>query len=464
MNEALKALNDTVAELTSMWEKATCAPAAHLASEHAGRQVEAELEGMPDDGLLATTAQLQCVLRAVDNLRMRAAGEFGRRSRPELGPERLSAKQGATSTPGLLAEVMRVPIGEAAKLQRLGERTSTGLSFTGAVIQAPFLAVAAALAEHRIGTDAAALIVRMLEAVAPRAEHEHMRAAEDSLVTAAETLPVADVAGLCRLWRDRLDQDGVRPREEELRHQRALTKRTTADGMIELHASCDPESGGVLLTAIDAIVSAQLHANRDNLDPALVDGRDIAAMRLDALVDIARHGIGCENALPALSSTTLVVTTTLAELTTGIGTARIDGVAECISADSARRLAASADVIPAVLGGESEVLDLGTTRRHFNRAQRRALALRDGGCAWPGCPHPPSFTQAHHIRWWKRDKGPTNLNNGILLCSGHHHRIHDDGWKIEIRHNVPWFIPPPNVDAARTPRRGGRIQIEPLAA
>jgi hypothetical protein len=212
VNEALQALNDTVAELTRVWANAAPAPAAHLAAEHAGRQVEAELEGMRDAGLITTMEQLQCVQRTIDNLRMRAAGEFGRRSRPELGPDRLSAKQGATSTPGLLAEVMRVPIGEAAKLQRLGERTATGLSFTGAVIQAPFPAVAAALAEHRIGTDAAALIVRMLEAVAPRAEHEHLLAAEDALVTAAETLPVADIAGLCRLWRDRLDQDGVRPR------------------------------------------------------------------------------------------------------------------------------------------------------------------------------------------------------------------------------------------------------------
>lgn len=158
MNEALKALTDTVAELTSAWENAAPAPAGRLAAEHSIRQVEADLECMRDGELLATLERLQCVQRATDTLRIRAAAEIGRRSRPELGPDRLSAKQGATSTPGLLAEVMRVPIGEAAKLQRLGERTSTGLSFTGAVIQAPFPAVAAALAEHRIGTDAAALI------------------------------------------------------------------------------------------------------------------------------------------------------------------------------------------------------------------------------------------------------------------------------------------------------------------
>ncbi|SDT16837.1 HNH endonuclease signature motif containing protein [Microterricola viridarii] len=463
MNEAVEALSETVAELATSWQQAAPAPFAPFPGEHAGRELEAELEGMTDATLIHTLEQLQCVQRATDALRVRVAAEIGHRSRPELGPERLCTKQGSTSAPGFLAEVMRVPVGEAAKLQRLGERTATGLSFTGAVILPPFPAVAAALAEHLIGTDAAALIVRMLEAVAPRADHEHMRAAEDALVAAAATLSVADVAQLCRLWRDRLDQDGIRPREDELRHQRALTRRTTADGMIELHASCDPESGGVLLTAIDAIVSAQLHANRDNTDPALVDGRDLAAMRLDALVDIARHGLGCDNAQPALRGATLMVTTTLGELTSGIGSARIDGVAECISADSARRLAASADLIPAVLGGDSELLDLGRTRRHFSRAQRRALALRDGGCAWPGCPHPPGYTQAHHISWWKRDKGRTDLSNGILLCSGHHHRIHRDGWQIEIRRNVPWFIPPPNVDPARTPRRGGRIQIDTLA-
>lgn len=463
MNEALETLASTVDALADAWEHAAPAPFAGPPSEGVARRLEAELEGMTDATLISTVEQLQRVVRAADALRLRAAAEVGRRSRPELGPERLCTKQGSNSAPGFLAELMRVPIGEAARLQRLGERTATGLSFTGALIQPPFPAVAAALADCRIGTDAAAHIVRMLESVAPRADHEHMAVAEESLVLAAETLPVAVIDQLCRGWRDRLDQDGVRPREDELRSRRALTRHALPDGMTELRAVLDPESAGVVVAAIDGIVGAQLHANRKNADPALADGRDLPTLRLDALVDIARHALSCERSLPGLRSTTLVVRTTLEELTSGLGTAEIDGIAECLSASAARRLAASAEIIPVVLGGASEVLDLGRARRGFSRAQRIALAERDGGCAWPGCPHPPGYTEAHHLDWWERDDGPTDLSNGILLCSGCHHRIHDNGWQIEISDNVPWFIPPPSVDPSRTPRRGGRVSIDTVA-
>ncbi|WP_177243768.1 HNH endonuclease signature motif containing protein, partial [Microbacterium sp. AR7-10] len=39
------------------------------------------------------------------------------------------------------------------------------------------------------------------------------------------------------------------------------------------------------------------------------------------------------------------------------------------------------------------------------------------------------MTEVHHIDWWNRDTGPTDLTNGILLCSTCHHRIHDNGWE-----------------------------------
>lgn len=198
MNEAIHVLTSTVGALSTAWEQASPASWAGRASEGVGRQLEADFEGVTDSTLISTVEQLQSVVRATDALRMRAAAEVGRRSRPELGPERLCTKQGSNSAPGFLSEVMRVSIGEATKLQRLGERTASGLSFSGAVIQPPFPAVAAALAACTIGTDAAAHIVRMLEPVAPRADREHMAMAEESLVHAAETLPVATILQLCR--------------------------------------------------------------------------------------------------------------------------------------------------------------------------------------------------------------------------------------------------------------------------
>ena len=118
---------------------------------------------------------------------------------------------------------------------------------------------------------------------------------------------------------------------------------------------------------------------------------------------------------------------TLEQLQTGLGAAQLDGVENPISAGTARRLAADAELIPAVLGSNSQILDLGIGigigRRLFSRAQRIAFAERDGGCAITNCGRPPPYTEAHHIHWWSHG-GTTNLNNGILLCTGHHHVIH----------------------------------------
>jgi hypothetical protein len=156
---------------------------------------------------------------------------------------------------------------------------------------------------------------------------------------------------------------------------------------------------------------------------------------------------------------TVIVRIDLASLQFGIGTGQIDAVPSPVSAGTVRRMAADAHLIPAVLGSHSEVLDLGRKQRLFSRAQKLALAERDGGCAWTGCPHPPSYTEAHHIHWWDNDHGPTNLDNGILLCSTHHHRVHHDRWEIRVRDNVPYFTAPAHIDPHRRPRPGGRIRV-----
>ncbi|MDO8364861.1 MAG: HNH endonuclease signature motif containing protein, partial [Actinomycetota bacterium] len=54
----------------------------------------------------------------------------------------------------------------------------------------------------------------------------------------------------------------------------------------------------------------------------------------------------------------------------------------------------------------------------------RQVAARDGGCRFPGCCRPIKYTNAHHIRWWRRDQGPTDYDNLVLLCTRHHHQVH----------------------------------------
>jgi hypothetical protein len=146
-----------------------------------------------------------------------------------------------------------------------------------------------------------------------------------------------------------------------------------------------------------------------------------------------------------------------------IGNATLAGVDEPISAATARRMAADAEIIPQVLGGPSEVLDQGHGRRFFTEPQREAMATRDRGCLWPGCTAPPSWCEAAHREPWFGEH-PTNLDNGLLLCSYHHHRYDNDGWTMRWdRAGVPWFTPPLHVDIRRRPRAGGRPPMPAVA-
>ncbi len=123
-------------------------------------------------------------------------------------------------------------------------------------------------------------------------------------------------------------------------------------------------------------------------------------------------------------ATTLIVTIPLDDLRRELSAAGVSA-GERISATEARRLACTAEIIPAVLDGRSEVLDLGRSSRLFKPAQRKAMVVRDRECRADGCTVPATWCEAHHWeRPWSRG-GRTDLRDGVLLCSWHHHRAHD---------------------------------------
>ncbi len=132
-------------------------------------------------------------------------------------------------------------------------------------------------------------------------------------------------------------------------------------------------------------------------------------------------------------ATTVIVTVSLEQLRNDLGVGAL-GPTDQLSAGEVRRLACTAAIIPAVLDGKSEVLDLGRTSRLFKPAQRKAMILRDRECRAEGCTIPAAWCEAHH--WgtpWAKG-GHTDLKDGLLLCSWHHHRAHD-----------------PTYDASKTP-------------
>ena len=124
----------------------------------------------------------------------------------------------------------------------------------------------------------------------------------------------------------------------------------------------------------------------------------------------------------------IVVTIPLQTLTGGDAAGRLD-TGEPISPGQARRLACEAGIIPAVLGGRSEPLDLGRTRRLHTRTQRLAIALRDRGCTTLGCDWPPGLCHTHHDPSWATG-GHTNTKHARMLCPHHHTLAHHPHYQM----------------------------------
>lgn len=77
-----------------------------------------------------------------------------------------------------------------------------------------------------------------------------------------------------------------------------------------------------------------------------------------------------------------------------------------------------------MFGSDGELLDLGRRTRLFTPGQKRALAMRDAGCTFPGCTVPAPWADAHHVEHWSRG-GATELGNAALLCGRHHTLVHE---------------------------------------
>jgi hypothetical protein len=218
----------------------------------------------------------------------------------------------------------------------------------------------------------------------------------------------------------------------------------------------DAVTAAPIRTVIEQIVTHDFRARRDQ-DPSERDQRTVGQMRADALLQVCRHALGCKETDQSGIRTTIIVRINKQDLDAGGGLGRIDGTSQPVSVSQLRRLAGDAGIIPEVLGGESEDLDLGRRVRIFTPAQRLALLERDGGCA--KCHAPPEHCEAHHIRWWERG-GSTDLANGVMLCTRCHHDIHRQGWNILVRAGRVAFIPPPHIDPLQHPRPAGLAALE----
>ncbi|UNK70313.1 HNH endonuclease signature motif containing protein [Microbacterium sp. H1-D42] len=448
MNEHLAPLDEAISRLHAAW-----------ASARDGSDLTRQQS-------IAANEALGQVRRLTDSLQAEVAAGISSESRASLGSNSLAKQQGFRNASQLIATTTGISAGEASRLIKVGEATAPRTDLVGDRLPARYPAVQNTLRAGLLSAAAAGLIIALLDRVRLKITPEHLAAAEKMLAEHAVSLSLDEVRKLLTRAEAWLDPDGVEPREEEAHDRRHLTM-FERDGDLHFNGSLPIADGAALRAAINGSVSAEFAARENVLDPDAPDAdhRTVPQMQADALIALCRHSLGCDNDAPAMAGATVVVRVGLEDLQNGTGYGTIDGSDQPISISAVRRMAASGGVIPCVLGTSGEILDWGREKRFFTRSQRLALAERDGGCAM--CTLPPDMTRAHHIRWWQRDTGPTDLSNGVLLCESCHHRIHDNGWNIRIDGTGVaarvWFIPPPSVDPSRTPRLGGLARYD-LAA
>lgn len=336
----------------------------------------------------------------------------------------------------------------------MGEASTPRLLLSGEVAPARHPHVAAAVSAGAIGRDAAAAIIRMLDEIESRVAFDLLDEAERVLVDQAKGLDLHALQKVLLRAEAHLDPDGVEPKEEDLRARTALTIRQDRSGAVLVAGAFDPARGAVLVTLIEAMVTAELgRAREEGTKGSGLPPRPLPVLQAEALITVCEHYSGCERTDQPLPGATVIVRVALEDLQAGTGTGAIDGVDQPVCIGTVRRMAAGGRIIPWVMGADSEVLDFGRDRRLFSLAQKRALIERDGGCA--GCGAPPGRTKTHHIQWWSHG-GRTDLDNGVLLCDSCHHLIHDQGWDIRIDGTgiraAVWLIPPAHIDPRRTPR------------
>lgn len=285
-----------------------------------------------------------------------------------------------------------------------------------------------ALAAGEIGLDHATVIVRVLDELPAELGPDVLARAEEHLLQLAAEHRPQDLRRLAAYLvevvapevADAADARALARLEARARQKMSLSIRAIGDGLTRVYAVVPDAVGERLRTLVEAFAQPRVVALE-------ADGQTQPRSRIMAEAFAQLLETIDPDRVPAHGgdATTVVVTIDLDKLRTGLGIAEL-GV-ERITAAEARRLACMAKILPAVLGGRSQPLDLGRAQRLFSPAQRKALRLRDRHCRAEGCTVPAAWCDAHHHDPWSHGGG-SDLDNGLLLCGHHHRRAHDPAY------------------------------------
>lgn len=413
--------------------------------------------------------ELEATVRAAQAAQLSALAELSARgeSAPRAPEDDPTRPLGAAESAAAVRRRARETDARAWLASRLGVHPATAArrQVTSAFVAADGAATGAALAAGEISVEVADVVAGTVVALPPRLGADGRAQVERVLLDHAPHVTVPVLRHHARALLARLElvdaaegevwppegQDGLARAEARAHRRRELHLSSDITGVWHLRGRLSPEAGATLATAIDALAAPA---------PSGTDGPDLrsaAQRRADALVDLADRMLALppdhDQALPSTgrARARVVVTCDLEVLTRAVRGAGVLADQAPLSAGAVRRLACDAEVVPAVLGTASEPLDLGRSAYAVSPALRRALVLRDGGCAAPGCSRPPGWCDAHHVVHWA-DGGPTDLDNLVLACGHHHRSIHAGSAAVHVVDGRPVVLPVGEPPPVRAPR------------
>jgi len=338
-----------------------------------------------------------------------------------------------------------------------------------------FAPLGTAVTDGTLSTESATAIRRGLGEPAIGVTEAMLADAVIALIETCGSVNADQAAKAARHCRDSIDAAGVASRADAMRARQYLRVWDKPDGMLHGSFELDRENGAYFKDFLLQITGPRTGGPRfvekgekERAQRIIDDLRSTDRIAAEALIEVIKVAAAADPGTifgHIRPSVKLVVTATGSPapapsrgasgelvLTGGF----IEGSPGAVPTTTIDRSICNAGFIPVLFSRDGTVLNVGREQRLFSAAQRAALALRDGGCRWPDCHRPPSYTEAHHINGWNAG-GLTNLDDGILLCARDHLRLHNDGWDITRVGTGTgldyWLIPPATADPTRTPIR-----------
>jgi hypothetical protein len=441
----------------------------------------AELRAATDEQLCELVIAAESLARRISAVQTAGAAEVADRSRPELGSDGLARQNGCVKPTVFLERILLISGSEASRRVHLGVALRGQHSLSGGVIEPRYSELAQAVFAGSLGSEVATVIVHALDAARRVATHDDLAVAEHGLIESALSNTPHFVADLARRVRDRLDPDGVLPREQETLLRREIVLGRERNGVVPIRGAVAATDAALLRSAFDEANApgakprflclqdeiegtVTVTADDGTTSVTLRDVRTRGQRQHDVLVGIVKAGIrntGSE-AGQIRSTAEIVAHVALADLETGVGVGWIDGIDEPVSMPTIERIACDAVFRKIVLGNDGEPLALGRKQYPFTSAQKRAIIARDGDKCVLDCDAPATWGDGHHVieYWTNGAKGRTDVDNGVMLCERHHNFIHHSDWKMAMINGIPHVLAPPHLDASQTWRRLGKPKVQ----